>query len=377
MTCRRRLSCGIGAMWLLTVLATSSVRADLAIRPFVDLRVTFEDNVFQVSEAQKPQDGTVTQVWAGLHATSDLSEDARFAARYEAAPRRFGSFDRLNRHDHLLSLSYRHRLRRDLTALVLANAGLRVQPTNAIHEYDKQDLSVQASYRLNARWSAALSTELRRKAFPNNKRANYASIMLASRLVRRLGLSSVGVGYQIRSYAGAIDPRVLQADINRDMEGVRHVARLWYEHLLTGAVLLRATYRIEVDVAVRELQAQERFQREPEQTSRLGDDDDDDDEVDFNFVNHRPSISVVWRFMPRTSLQASTRHYAKYFRDWVVPDTSDKRRDNLTLLRLTLKRSFDSMWAAQVEYALERNRSNDPNQQYSANAYSLRLQATF
>ena len=253
----------LGAMFPQAVAAsTSGVRAT----GFLHTRARYETNVFEAPSSSGPKADSVANLWTGFRLSVDPDDTSRLTARYETAPRRYGSYDRQNRHDHLASVTYRKRVASKLTVLAVGSAGLRVQPASAIHEYSKQAVSAQGLYRWGRAWTSAISAELRHKAFPNFSRGDYQSVMGSGRVVRRFGgLSSVGAEYQLRSYTGAIDPRVLVSDINRDMSGTRHAAGFWAEHMLGERVLARLAYRLEVDNAARALQAQERLRREPEQ----------------------------------------------------------------------------------------------------------------
>lgn len=60
-----------------------------------------------------------------------------------------------------------------------------------------------------------------------------------------------------------------------------------------------------------------------------------------------------------------------------MPETSTKRRDNLTLLRCGFKQDLRDNLAARLEYAFATNDSNDPTQSYADNTYSMQLQYSF
>ena len=354
---------------------------DFSLQPFLEVRQRFEDNVLQVPAANAPKSDFVTNIWAGVDLKLRLDEQTRIAARYEAAPRRFIDISEKNRQDHLLSALFRRRLRRDVTFLTIGNVGLRSQPNDPINEYFKWDTAGQIHVRWSPLWSTQVGAEIRNKYYPNNEDVSYLSFMVEGRVQRRIGaVSRVRGGYQRRTYDGAIDPRVLVSDVSRDMEGVRHRASVGFESLLFGKVLMDWKYQLEVDIAERELQRRERLARELEQSGgfeRGHDDDDDDEDVDFNFTTHRVATLIVWRLSSHSTMSLSARHDLKSFRDWPVPKKNRQRRDNWTLLRLFLKQELTSNWSARLEYTLEKNNSNDPTQEYTDNAYSIRLQFGF
>ena len=190
----------VGLVFLLPSGGNAIAADAVSVSGFLHTRARYETNVFEVADKAGPEADGVTNMWVGLRLRLDPDEASRLTARYEAAPRRYGSLARQNRHDHLMSLTYRRRFAPSLTVLAVANAGLRVQPDNAVHEYAKQDVSVQGLYRWNAAWTSGISAELRHKAFPNFSRGDYVSVMASGRVTRRLGgLSSVGAEYQLRS----------------------------------------------------------------------------------------------------------------------------------------------------------------------------------
>jgi hypothetical protein len=163
------------------------------------------------------------------------------------------------------------------------------------------------------------------------------------------------------------------------MDGIRQTATVGVESLLFGQVLMDWKYQIEVDIAERELQRHERLAREREQTGEFGGehDGDDDEDVDFNFTTHRVATLLIWRLASKSTASLSARHDLKSFRDWLVPVKNRQRRDNWTLLRLFLKQELAPSWSVRLEYTLEKNNSNDPTQEYTDNAYSIRLQFGF
>ncbi len=378
-------------IWTIAVSCPASTYAQgtFDLKPFFEIRQQFEDNIFQVPKEgtlavdgtpqRKPQKDLATTIWTGVDFSARFDEKTWMNARYEAAPRRFMDFEEKNRHDHLLSILFRRKLSRDVTFLTVGNIGLRFQSNDSINEYFKQDVTAQVQIRWNPLWSSQFGVQFRNKYFPNNKNSTYTSLMVESKLRRQLGaISQVRAGYQFRTYDGAIDPRVLLSDINTDMDGLRQTASLWFENMLFGQVLMDMKYQFEIDIATRELQRHERFSRESEQTAEFdSDDDDDDDEVDFNFTTHRATTMFVWRLFSHSSVSLSARHHFKFYRDWIVPTTDRKRRDNLTLLRLGFKQSFIQNLSARLEYILEKNNSNDPSQEYTNNTYSIRLQYAF
>ena len=85
----------------------------------------------------------------------------------------------------------------------------------------------------------------------------------------------------------------------------------------------------------------------------------------------------IWRFAPRPSASLAARHHFKSYRDWIVPGSGVKRRDNLTLLRLGIKQDLTHNLAARLEYAFSINDSNDPTRSYADNTYSVQLQCSF
>jgi hypothetical protein len=374
---------GVKLLLLITLfiagfLTQTDAESSRSIKPFFELRQQYEDNIFQVPTENEPQKDFATHLWTGVDFSARFDEKTRLSARYEAAPRRFADFAEKNRHDHLLSLLLRRRLSSNLTFLTVGNIGLRFQPNDAIHEYFKQDITGQVQIRWNPLWSSQFGVQFRNKYFPNNKNGTYTSFMVEGKLRRRIGsVSQVRGGLSLRRYDGAIDPRVLVSELNRDMEGVRQTTSLSFESMLFGRVLTDLRYQFEIDIATRELQRYERFSREPEQVGEFEDDDDDDDDADFNFTNHRVATIFVWRLAKSSSVSLSARHHFKFYRDWIVPQTDKKRRDNLTLLRLGFKQNLIEGLSARLEYVLEKNNSNDLTQKYTNNAYSVRLQYAF
>lgn len=99
-------------IWLLALSTSCLARADssLRIKPFLDLRYQYEDNVFQVPTERGEQRDFATYIWAGVDVRAALAPDTRIAVRYEIAPRRFASATQKNRYDHLLSGLWRRRL---------------------------------------------------------------------------------------------------------------------------------------------------------------------------------------------------------------------------------------------------------------------------
>jgi len=202
--------------------------------------------------------------------------------------------------------------------------------------------------------------------------------MVEGKLRRRLGvISQIRGGYQLRAYDGAVDPRVLQSNLNKDMNGIRQTASIWFESMLFGRVLMDWKYQLEFDIATRELQSQEHIFREAEQPGEFDDDEDFDDdeyEVDFNFLTHRVAAMLVWRLFSNSTVGLYARHDFKFYRDWLVPTTNRQRHDDLTLLRLYLKQKLFSRLSARLAYSLEKNNSNDLTQKYTNNIYSVGLQ---
>ena len=355
---------------------TTFAEGQLSIKPFFEVRQQFEDNVFQVPSESDPESDFVTNIWTGVDFKASFDKGTHLFARYEAAPRQFADFEEKNRHDHLLSVLFRRRLLRNVTFLGVGNLGLRFQPNDTIQEYIKHDYTGQVHVQWSAPWSSQFGVEWRNKYFPNNKNNAYISLMAEARARRRLGaLSHIQAGYQIRAYDGAIDPRVLLSGLNPDMDGVRQTVGLSFESMVFGRVLMDWRYQFEVDIATRELQRHERLPSEPEQTSEF--DDDDEVEVDFNFYTHRVGSMFVWRMLQRSTVSLSARHHFKFYRDWIVPTTNKKRRDNLTLFRIGFKQDLLEHLSTRLEYTLEKKNSNDPSQEFTGNTYSIRLQYTF
>ena len=220
--------------------------------------------------------------------------------------------------------------------------------------------------RWNPRWSSQFGAELRNKYFPNNTASTYTSVMVEGRMRRNLGATEHFFGgYQLRAYSGAIDPRVLVSNLNRNMRGARQTAALGFEGFAFGRVLMNLKYQFEIDHATRELQRLEHFPNEPEQGGEFDHSDGDRDATDFNFLTNRFAAMFVWRLGERSNLSLSARHHLKSYRDWVVPTVDDKRKDNLTLIRLGFKLILRESLSARVEYSLENNDSNDRTQKYS------------
>ena len=352
-----------------------SAESSPSIKPFFDLRYQFEDNIFQVPTSGGRKSDFATNIWTGVDVRGMVGVDTRFAARYEAAPRRFADFDEKNRHDHLLSVLLRRRLSRNVTLLAVGNMGLRFQPSDSINEYFKQDVRGQVKVRWNPLWSSKFGAELRNKYFPNNTESTYTSAMIEGKLRRNLGATShVFGGYQLRAYNGAIDPRVLVSNLNRNMKGIRQTAGVGFESFAFGRVLMNLKYQFGIDRATRELQRREHFPNEPEQGGEFDHNDGDNDATDFNFLTNRLVGVLVWRLAENSNLSLSARHHLKSYRDWVVPIKDDKRRDNLTLIRLGYKLDLRENLSARVEYKTENNDSNDPTQKYTDNMYSVQLQ---
>jgi len=347
------------------------------IKPFFEIRGQFEDNVFQVPTERQPQKDFATTIWTGVDFKAPIDEKTRLSAHYEVAPRRFADFSEKNRHDHLLSLLVHRRLFRDVSLLTVGNIGLRFQPNDPINEYFKQDVASQVQIRWSPRWSSQWGAEFRNKYFPNHQDSTYTSLMVEGNLTRRIGMvSQLRSGYQFRTYRGAIDPRVLVSDLNNDIDGTRQTASLRFESIWFGQVLMDVKYQLEVDIATRELQRYEHLSREPEQAGEF-DEEHEDADVDFNFLTHRVATIFVWRLSSDSTISLSARHHFKFYRDWIVPATNQKRQDNLTLLRLGFKQKLLTNLSARLEYTLEKNNSNDPTQKYTDNAYSTRLQYAF
>ena len=370
---------GLLIAWLIGVCFSAATYGERSfdIKPFFEIRGQFEDNVFQAPTERQPQKDFATTIWTGVDFKAPIDEKTWLSARYEAAPRRFADFSEKNRHDHLLSLLFRRRLFRDVSLLTVGNIGLRFQPGAPINEYFKQDFASQAHVQWSPRWSSQVGVEFRNKYFLNHKDSTYTSLMVEGSLIRRIGVvSQIRSGYQFRIYSGAIDPRVLVSDLNNDIDGTRQTASLRLESILFGQVLMDVKYQFEVDIATRELQRYEHLSRELEQTGEFEGEHEDDD-VDFNFLTHRIATMFVWRLSSDSTVSLSARHHFKFYRDWIVPTTHQKRHDNLTLLRLGFKQKLLQSLSARLEYTLEKNNSNDPTQKYTDNAYSIRLQYAF
>ena len=350
----------------------------LRIKPFLDLRYQYEDNVFQVPTERGEQRDFATYIWAGVAVRAVLGPATRIAVRYELAPRRFADVTQKNRYDHLLSGLWRRRLSRAATLLTVANLGLRHQPNDRINEYFKQDLSGQLQLRWNSSWSSRFGAELRNKYFPHSKGSTYSSVMVAGELRRQLSaVADVSAGYRVRAYRGVIDPRIIASDLNKHVGGIRQTTRLGFEGMALGRVLLNLKYQFEIDLATRELPRHEPFSHEPEQEGEFGHHDGDADDVDFNFANHRIGFLSIWRLAPRSNASLSVRRHFKWYQDWIVSATGAKRRDDLTLLRLGVKQNFRDNLAARLEYAFATNDSNDATRTYADNAYSMQLQYSF
>lgn len=367
-------------IWLLALSTPGLARADssLRIKPFLDLRYQYEDNVFQVPTERGEQRDFATYIWAGVDVRAALAPATRIAIRYEIAPRRFASTTQKNRYDHLLSGLWHRRLSGAATLLTVANLGLRHQPNDRINEYFKQDISGQLQIRWNPSWSSRFGAELRNKYFPNSKGSTYSSVMVAGGLRQQLSaIADVSAGYQIRAYRGVIDPRIIASDLNKYVGGIRQTASLEFEGMTLGQVLLNLKYQFEIDLATRELPRHEPFSREPEQEGEFGHHDRDADDVDFNFANHRIGSLFIWRCAPRSSASLSARRHFKWYQDWIVSGTGVKRRDTLTLLRLGFKQNLRDNLAARLEYAFAANDSNDSTRTYADNAYSMQLQYSF
>ena len=350
----------------------------LRIKPFLDLRYQYEDNVFQVPTERGEQRDFATYIWAGVAVRAVLDPATRIAVRYELAPRRFADVTQKNRYDHLLSGLWRRRLSRAATLLTVANLGLRHQPNDRINEYFKQDLSGQLQLRWNPSWSSRFGAELRNKYFPHSKGSTYSSVMVAGELRRQLSaVADVSAGYRVCAYRGVIDPRIIASDLNKHVGGIRQTARLGFEGMALGRVLLNLKYQFEIDLATRELPRHEPFSHEPEQEGEFGHHDGDADDVDFNFANHRIGFLSIWRLAPRSNASLSVRRHFKWYQDWIVSGTGAKRRDDLTLLRLGVKQNLRDNLAARLEYAFATNDSNDATRTYADNAYSMQLQYSF
>ena len=354
--------------------------SSLGIETFFEIQQRYEDNVFQVPMDSKPQQDLVTTVWAGLDLKIRFDEKTRFSTRYEAALRRLIDLERKNRRDQLLSLLFQRKFGRKLSLLTLGNLGLRSQPNDQINDYFKQNLASQVHIQWTTLWSSQFGAQFRHKSFPNNN-SDYTSVMVEGKLRRRLGvISQIRGGYQLRVYDGAVDPRVLQSNLNKDMDGIRQTASIWFESMLFGRVLMDWKYQIEFDIATRELQRQERFSKEEKYTGELEgehEDFDDEEDVDFNFLTHRVATMVVWRLFSNSTVGLYARHDFKSYRDWLVPATNRQRHDDLTLLRLYFKQKLFSSVSARLAYSLEKNNSNDPTQKYTNNIYSIGLQFAF
>jgi hypothetical protein len=370
------------SMLLMCYAAVSSAEVDLSLKPFLEVRYGYEDNVLQVSEESESQNDYLATILAGMHIDTQFDEKTRGSTRYEAVFRRFADFDRCNRQDHLLSLLFHRKLRYNVSLLSIGNLGMRSQPDDRINNYYKQSLAAQAGVRWNPLWSSQFGMQFRHKSYPHNRPSNYSSVMLEGGLGRRLGnLSQIRGGYQFRTYNGALDPRVLQLKPGEKMEGFRQVASLRFESTLAAKVLMELRYQVELDTATERLQRSVDFPRIVELTGRLegklegelGDWGDEDERTDFNFTNHKATMMLAWRLFSRSTVALYARYGSKFYSDWPVPTTSKQRHDSLILLRIYLRQELSSGVSACLQYSLENNNSNDPTQKYTDNVFSIGL----
>ena len=385
-------------MLLMCYAAVSSAEVDLSLKPFLEARYGYEDNILQVSEESEAQNDYLATILGGIHIDTQFGEKTRGSTRYEAIFRRFTDFDRGNRQDHLLSLLFHRKLRHNVSLLTIGNLGMRSHPGDRINNYYKQSLAAQAGVRWNPLWSSQFGMQFRHKSYPHNRLSNYSSVMLEGGLGRRLGnLSQIRGGYQFRTYNGALDPRVLQLEPGEKMEGFRQVASLRFESTLAARVLMELRYQVESDAATERLQrsvnfpriqveldaATEGLQRSVnfprigELTGRLegelGDWGDEDERTDFNFTNHKATMMLAWRLFSRSTAALYASYGSKFYSDWPVPTTNKQRHDNLILLRIYLRQELFSGLSACLQYSLENNNSNDPTQKYTDNVFSIGL----
>ncbi|MFC1717245.1 hypothetical protein ACFL6S_26525 [Candidatus Poribacteria bacterium] len=353
---------------------------NFSLKPLLEARYGYEDNILQVSEDNDPQNDFVTNVLAGIHMNVLFDAKTRGSARYEADFRRFVDYNRGNRQDHLLSLQFYRRLRRSISLLTLGNLGLRSQSNEDINDYYKQSIATQARVQWKPLWASQFGFQFRHKSYPHNRPSNYSSMMLEGNLGRRMGMfSQLRGGYQFRTYNGSLDPRALQLESGEKMEGFRQTASVWFESVLTAKVLMEWKYQFELDIATEGLQRQTDFPRWGEQ---IGDyegehEDSDDENVDFNFMNHRVAVMLAWRLFSRSTVALYARHDAKFYEDWPVPGRNGQRHDNLSLLQIYLKQKLFSNLSARLQFSLEKNNSNDPMQEYTDRIYSIGLRFTF
>ena len=370
------------AAWVILLCygAIASEGAEHSLKPFIEARYGYEDNILQVPEDNEPREDFVMNALAGIHINVKFDEKSRGSARYEAAFRRFMDFDRNNRQEHLLSLQFYRRLRRNISLLTLGNLGLRSQPNEDINDYYKQSLATQARVQWGLIWASQFGFQFRHKHYPHSHPSNYSSVMLEGNLRRRIGIfSQIRGGYQFRTYNGSLDPRVLQLEPGDELEGFRQTVSLWFESVLSSRILMEWKYQLEVDTATEGFELLTGFPRLEERDEEFDDDDDFDDEEDegFNFINHRVTLMLAWRLFSRSTVALYARHDAKFHDDWPVPGTNSQRNDNLSLLQIYLKQELFSSLSARLRFSLEKNNSNDPTQEYTDRIYSIALRYTF
>lgn len=356
------------------------IEADISLKPLLEAQYGYEDNILQSPESSDLEKDFMINVLAGLHMRTQFGEKTRGSVRYEAAFRRFLDFDRNNRQDHLLSLQFYRKLRRNVSFLMLGNLGMRLQPNEDINSYYKQSLATQARVQWNPFWASQFGFQFRYKHYPHSRPSNYSSMMLEGNLGRRLGvLAQVRGGYQLRTYTGSIDPRVVQLKPGDELEGFRHTISVWFESLLSSKILMECRYQLEIDIATEGLDLITGFPHLEERSRDFnnGDDDFDEEEADFNFVNHRVAVMLAWRLFPRSTVALYARHDAKFYDDWLVLQTNKQRHDNLGLLQIYLRQKLSSSLSARLQFSLERNNSNDPMQEYTDKIYSIALRYTF
>lgn len=369
------------AAWITILCCVASAETEISLKPFIEARYGYEDNILQVPKENDPQGDFVTNILAGTNLGMKFNEKMRGSARYEAAFRRFIDFDKSNRQDHLLSLLFHRKLRRDISFLALANLGLRSQPGDNINEYYKQSITTQARVPWNSFWASQFGFQFRYKYYPHSRPSNYSSMMLEGNLERRMGLfSQIRGGYQFRTYNGSLDPRVVQLEPGDELEGFRQTASVWFESLLASRILMEWKYQLEVDIATEGFEHLTGFTRWEEQTGEFEgehEDFDDEEDLDFNFINHRVAVILAWRLFSRSTIALYVRHDAKFYEDWPVSGTNGQRHDNLSLLQIYLKQKLFSGLSARLRFSLEKNNSNDPTQEYIDRIYSVGLRFVF
>jgi len=369
------------AAWITILCCVASAETEISLKPFLEARYGYEDNILQVPDENDPQGDFVTNILAGTNMRVQFNEKTRGSARYEVAFRRFINFDKSNRQDHLLSLLLHRKLRRNISFLALGNLGLRSQPSDNINEYYKQSIATQARVKWNSLWASQFGFQFRYKYYPHSHSSNYSSMMLEGDLERRMGLfSQIRGGYQFRTYTGSLDPRVVQLGPGDELEGFRQTASVWFESVLASRILMEWKYQIEVDIATEELEHLTGFTRWEEQTGEFEgehEDFDEEEDLDFNFINHRVAVILAWRLFSESTITLYVRHDAKFYEDWPVSGTSSQRHDNLSLLQIYLKQKLFSGLSARLRFSLEKNNSNDPTQEYIDRIYSVGLRFVF